>query len=142
VRAVGDAFPYRDLLRRFAGIESPVPVILKDGEVEGFDHASLLRRLCELAVENGHLVSVDEAFLILGQSRKLLGEFLFSRLDSEIGLAQGHDRLGRIGVLNDEIAGVPGEVIVLTSLLVAPALTISVVSTKSPEAARPLLWLS
>ena len=64
---------------------------------------------------SGHQVAKDEAFLLFRQpgQAQLVGYLLAARLDRKIGLTQGHNGFSGIGVLNDEVAGVSREVVVL-----------------------------
>jgi hypothetical protein len=48
---------------------------------------------------------LSQPFLILMQ-RRVVGQFLPARLDGKIGLVQGDDGLGGVGVLDHQIPGV------------------------------------
>lgn len=58
-----------------------------------------------------HLPAQEQTLLILIQLGEgfLVGEFLAAGLNREVGLAGGNDRLARVAVLNDQVAGITGE---------------------------------
>jgi hypothetical protein len=71
-----------------------------------------LRGFGKLAIENRHFCAQDKALLIFGQGRQLIGQLLAARLHGEIALPQGNNGLARIGILDDQVAGIAREVVV------------------------------
>jgi hypothetical protein len=55
-----------------------------------------------------HFLPEQEAFLVFLEGF-VFGQFLPPRLDGKIGLSQRHQRLGRVGILDDEVAGITGK---------------------------------
>lgn len=62
-------------------------------------------------MRSGSFPAQEQTLLILIQSGEgfLVGEFLAAGLNREVGLAGGNDRLARVAVLNDQVAGITGE---------------------------------
>ena len=85
-----------------------VAVILEDGVVEAGLNAGILGRRGEILVVLGQFVADRQTFFVLGQAGECLvvGQFLPPGLDGKIGLAVGDDRLGGIGVLDDQVTGI------------------------------------
>ena len=100
-------FALMDCLSIQATVEAHIAVVLEDGVVDRFNDTGVFCGVCELRVVlTKFLAKKKSAFFFDGLVRK----FLPACLKSEIGLAEGNDFLTWIGVLNDEVAGIAGEV--------------------------------
>jgi len=78
-------------------------VVLENGVVLWLDHPGVLGGVGELRVVHPQFGADGEAALGFDL---LVAQFLPSGLNGKIGLPLSHDLLGRIGVLDDEVAGV------------------------------------
>lgn len=79
-------------------------MVLENRVVDGLDHAALLGGVGELDVVLLEFVAKQQAARILDF---LVGKFLTPGLNREVGLAEGDDFLGGVGVLDDEVACIP-----------------------------------
>src|SRR5260221_57957 len=92
-------------------VEATVAMILKDREILRGDMSSEPSLGSELAVVLKDLLALlDTQPRLLGHAQ--LAELLAAGLDGKVGLTEGDDLLCRVGVLNDEVAGVAREVVV------------------------------
>ncbi len=103
-----EPLPLMEVAHSQPAIQPPIAVIHENGVIHRLDDARLLRDACEILVVLLHLGAQQQPFLILLQSL-VIGQFLPARLDGEIGLAQGDDCLGGIGVLDHQIPGIAGQ---------------------------------
>jgi len=89
-------------------------MILKDRVVDRRLDPGAASGSTEGFVVMGQLPSQHKAALILGHPGKgfLIAKFLAARLQCEIRLPVGDDRLRRIAVLDNEVAGVTGKCVV------------------------------
>ncbi|MNW60066.1 hypothetical protein D3C74_380240 [compost metagenome] len=78
-------------------------MILKYGKVYGCKHASLISRIRKLGIVLAQLITQHNPAFVF---RSLLKYFLFASLNGKICLSQRDDLFSRIGVLDDEIAGI------------------------------------
>ncbi|MNN83273.1 hypothetical protein D3C81_2002960 [compost metagenome] len=85
-------------------IQPLVAVILKYGKVKCSENAGLVCCISKLGVMFSQLVPQHDSALVFSG---LLEYLLLTGLDGKICLAEGDDLLSRIGVLNDEVAGIP-----------------------------------
>ena len=86
-----------------AAVEPDVAMVLENGVVPGFDYPGILGGVGQLAVVHPQLRTDGEPALLLDLP---VAQFLPTGLDGEIGLADRDNFLGRIGILDDEVAGV------------------------------------
>ena len=93
-------------------------MVLEDGVVLRRDDACRLGRARQPDVVKLHLLTEEQPPFFLGRS---VGQLLPTGLDGEVCLAEGHDLLRRVGVLDDEIASVAREQDGLQSALAAAA---------------------
>ncbi len=101
-------------------VEPAIPVIHEDGVVHRLDDACLLRHAREVFVVRLHLGTQQQARLVLFQ-RRLVRQLLPASLHGKIALPKRHQRFARVGVLDDEVAGVTRERPVLQFALRARA---------------------
>ena len=101
--ALFQAFPPVNVSLFQPTIKPHISVILKDGVVYGFDNAGALGRVGQLNVMTSDLFTQQNPPLILDAP---VCQFLPPRLDRKVGLTMRHNLLFRIGVLNDEVAGI------------------------------------
>lgn len=92
-----------DVLGPQAGIESGVTVILEDSVIFRFHDAGVVGRIGQLEVVRLQFSPDLQAPVFLNF---LIGQLLPARLDGEISLPERHQLLRRIGILDDEVAGV------------------------------------
>lgn len=71
-------------------------------------HAGLVGRLAQVAIVIGKLAAQVQPALILVQPGQHLGlgNLLPARLDREVGLPERDDLFLRVGILDDQVAGV------------------------------------
>ncbi len=93
-------------------IQTLVPVILEDGVVQRRFHTGILGSGRQVLVVGGQLVADSQTLVVLAESGEslVIAQLLAAGLQGEVGLAVGDDRLGRIAVLHDQVAGVAGQV--------------------------------
>ena len=101
--ALLQAFAGMNVLCSEATVEAHVAVVLEDGIVARLDHTSAFGRIRQLRVVHPQFGADGEAALLL---HRLIAQLLPPGLNGKVGLALGHDFLGRISVLDDEVAGV------------------------------------
>ena len=94
-----------DVLRTQSTVEAHVAVVLENGVIAGLDDTSPFRRIGKLAVVGAEIGSDREAALFL---QFLIAQLLPPGLDGKVCLSLCDDLLCRIGVLDDEVAGVAG----------------------------------
>lgn len=99
-----------DVAGRLPVVQSLVPVVLEDGEVARGDDARVARRGRQLAVVGGELRPDVETSLVLGEIGELVGNLRPPCLHREIRLPERDDLFGRVGVLDDKVAGLAREV--------------------------------
>ena len=89
-------------------IEAAIAVIHEDGIIHRLDNARLFGHTGQLFVVFCHLLPEQEALLVFLEGFTF-GQLLPPRLDGKLGLPQRHQRLGRVGILDDEVAGITGK---------------------------------
>ena len=83
-------------------------MIHEDGIIHRLDDACLFGHPGELFVVLVHFLPEQEALLVFLEGF-VFGQLLPPRLDRKIGLPQCHQRLGWVGILDDEVAGITGQ---------------------------------
>ncbi len=98
-------------------------MIVEDRKVQGRDHAGLVGRLGQVAIVVRELTAKIESALVLAQPRQNLrvGDLPAARLHSKIGLTQRDDILLGVGVLDNQIAGIAGKLVIFDAPLPALA---------------------
>lgn len=95
-------------------IKSLVAMVLKDGKIKVGFHACLLRRFHQFFVVFLHFIAKEQAFFILFEPLKYLivRQLLPTGLDGKIRLPIGYDWFGRIAILDNQVTGISGELII------------------------------
>ena len=96
-----------DVLGIQAAVKAHVAVVLEDGVVDGLNDAAFLGGIGEVGVVLAEFLAQEKAAFLFDL---LIGKLLAAGLDGEIGLAEGDDFLAGVGVLDDEVTGIAGEV--------------------------------
>ena len=89
-------------------VEAAIAVIHENGIFHRLDDARLFGHTGQLFVMFCHFLPEQEALLVFLEGF-IFSQLLPPRLDGKIGLPQCHQRLGRVGILDDEVAGITGQ---------------------------------
>lgn len=99
-----------------AAVQAFVAKVLKYCEVYRGDDAGSLCGTCEIFIVRFDLIAEKKPLVIFAQWRILvsfvIGELLFTALDSKIGLRKSNRRFSRITILGNQIACVSSEFVV------------------------------
>jgi len=101
--ALLQTFAAVDVLCAESPVETHVAVVLENGVIARLDDSGILRGIGELAIVRAQFGADGEATLCF---YFFVAQFLASGLDGKIGLSLGDDFFGRVGVLDDEVAGI------------------------------------
>ena len=108
------------VINRESTVEAHVACILENGKLLIGNDTGIACSFCQHLIPLADVAANDQALAVFIQLIEPVGDFLTVSLDGEIGLTERNDFFTRVPILDDQITGVAGQLIIFDAFCRSP----------------------